>query len=312
MIAMPKGLDVAYVLYQVPDLDKMESFMTDFGLTRAARTADALYMRGAGPAPFLHGTLRGETPRFVGGAFRVGSAADLEALAKTPGASAIEPVDGPGGGQRVRMTMPDGARIDAVFGAEDAPPLAFRSPNPFNTAERKERKNASLRPRREACPVLRLGHFVLRVTDHDASVRWLQERFGLLASDHIADGERGKVVGTFLRCDRGAELVDHHVMLIVESKDPGVHHCSFEVQDIDSIMGAHDYLVDRGYRLDCGVGRHLLGSQIFDYWRDPFGFRVEHYTDGDVVNHEFVPSTFTGTADQTTQWGMNPPREFFD
>jgi len=145
---MPKALDVAYVLYQVPDLDKMESFMTDFGLTRAARTADALYMRGAGPAPFMHGTLRGDTPRFVGGAFRMGSSRDLEALAKTAGASAVEPVDGPGGGQRVRMTMPDGARIDAIFGAEDAPPLAFRSPNPFNAAQRKERTNASLRPRR--------------------------------------------------------------------------------------------------------------------------------------------------------------------
>lgn len=309
---MPKALDAAYVVYQVPDLDTMESFMTDFGLERAARSDDALYMRGAGPAPFMHATLRGGTPRFIGGAFRMSSAADLEALAKLPGSSAVEPLDAPGGGRRVRMTMPDGVQIDAVFGAQDAPEREFRSPNPFNAAVRKERINASLRPKREPCPVLRLGHFVLRVTDHDASVEWLSQRFGLVASDHISAGEGGKVVGTFLRCDRGTELVDHHVMLILEAERPGVHHCSFEVQDIDSIMGAHDFLVERGYRLDCGVGRHLLGSQIFDYWHDPFGFRVEHYTDGDVVNSEFVPSTFAGTADQTTQWGMNPPREFFE
>lgn len=309
---MPKAIDVAYVLYQVPDLDTMESFMTDFGLTRAARSADALYMRGAGPAPFMHATLRGETPRFLGGAFRMASINDLKALASLPDASAIEPIEGPGGGSRVRLTMPDGVHIDAIFGTQDAPPLGFRSPNSFNAAVRKDRLNASLRPRREACPVLRLGHFVLRVTNHDESVKWLRDRFGLLASDYVSAGEGGKVVGTFLRCDRGADFVDHHAMLIVEAKEPGVHHCSFEVQDVDAIMGAHDYLVERGYRLDCGVGRHLLGSQIFDYWRDPFGFRVEHYTDGDVVNHEFVPSTFSGTPDQTTQWGMNPPLDFFD
>ncbi|KAH7201334.1 putative oxidoreductase [Fusarium oxysporum] len=33
-----------------------------------------------------------------------------------------------------------------------------------------------------------------------------------------------------------------------------------------------------------GVGRHILGPQIFDYCRDPSEFIIEHYTDGDLVN----------------------------
>jgi hypothetical protein len=33
---------------------------------------------------------------------------------------------------------------------------------------------------------------------------------------------------------------------------------------------------------DCGVGRHRL-SQIFDYG-EILRFRIEHYTDGDVVD----------------------------
>ena len=77
-------------------------------------------------------------------------------------------------------------------------------------------------------------------------------------------------------------------------------------------MGAHDHLVARGHKLDCGVRRHLVGSQIFDYWRDPFGFRVEHYTDGDVADHDHQPQTYAVRADQTTQWGMDPPADFFD
>jgi len=211
------------------------------------------------------------------------------------------------------MTTPDGVQIEGVWGLKEASPLQLRDPNPFNAAARKSRRNQSLRPKREACLVARLGHFVLRVSNHDVSVAWFRERFGLLPTDYLCvPGDSTKVIGTFLRCDRGLEFVDHHSMLIVEAKETGVHHCSFEVQDVDAIMGAHDYLKSRGYRLDCGVGRHLIGSQIFDYWRDPFGFRVEHYTDGDVINHEYKPERFTGTADQTTQWGMDPSREFFE
>jgi hypothetical protein len=101
-------------------------------------------------------------------------------------------------------------------------------------------------------------------------------------------------------------------MLIVESKDPGVHHCSFEVQDIDSIMGAHDYLADRGYRLDCGVGRHLLGSQIFDYWEDPWRRVHEHWTDTDVLNAQSPSALHPIEIGLSAQWGDAPPQDFVE
>jgi len=310
---MPKAVDVSHVVYQVTDIDRMESFLRDFGLVLKGREGNALFMRGTGPVPYIHVTFLGKVNRFVGGGLRVSSRNDLDELARLPNSSAVERIDAPGGGLRVRMSTPDNVQIDAVWGIEDASALPVRAPNPFNAAALKTRHNLSLRPKREPCPVLRLGHFVLRVSNHDESVAWFQERFGLLASDYMCvPGNKNKVIGTFLRCDRGSELVDHHSMLVVEAKETGIHHCSFEVQDVDAIMGAHDYLTNRGYLLDCGVGRHLIGSQIFDYWRDPFGFRVEHYTDGDVVNHAYMPEKFAGSADQTTQWGMNPPREFFE
>merc|ERR1711990_1404124 len=33
-----------------------------------------------------------------------------------------------------------------------------------------------------------------------------------------------------------------------------------------------------------GIGRHINGSQVYDYWHDPFGFQLEHWTDGDQFN----------------------------
>ena len=49
-------------------------------------------------------------------------------------------------------------------------------------------------------------------------------------------------------------------------------------------MAGHEHLRERGYAHHWGVGRHVLGSQIYDYWRDPFGNVVEHWTDGDLFN----------------------------
>jgi len=314
---MPKAIDVAYVVYQVNDLDRMESFMQDFGLVTAEKRSDALFMRGASPAPFIHKTIKGDENRFVGGAMQMASRADLEALTTLPGSSAVEPItDQPGGGWRVRMHTPDGVPLDGVWGQTPAAALPLRAPNAFNAGTVKTRVNSSLRPKREPGLVLRIGHFGLRCASHDETLQWFRERFGVLDSDYLCVPDNvDQVIGTFLRFNQGETLVDHHFMLITQSRNPqdtGVHHCSFEMQDIDALMGAHDHLLERGHRLECGVGRHLVGSQIFDYWHDTFGFRVEHYTDGDVSNVHYRPVRYAVAADETTQWGMQPPKTFFD
>ena len=88
--------DVAYVRFSAPDLDQMETFLTEFGMVRADRTGDALYMRGLDGDAFLHVTHRGE-PRFVAAGFEAASMQDLEALAREEKAS-LDHLDGPGGG----------------------------------------------------------------------------------------------------------------------------------------------------------------------------------------------------------------------
>ena len=309
---MATVIDVAKVIYQVPDLALMEKTLTQFGLITAERTDDALYMRGTGAQHHIHETRKGPEARFIGAVFEVASREELDELAGFPGSSGVEPNTDPGGGWQVRMTMPDGFQINAIWGRERAEPIQTRASHPFNAADNKERVNGNIRVKRSPCQVMRLGHFVLHVSSHDESVRWLQDRFGLLPSDYfLPPGEDGPIIGTFLRANQGEKPVDHHCMLVLQAEHVNVHHCSFEVQDVDAIMTAHDYLEAEGWQLDCGVGRHLLGSQIFDYWKDPFGFRIEHYTDGDVVDASYKPSRFNGTASQTTQWGMEPPLEFF-
>ena len=77
--------DVAFVRLSAPDLDAMEEFLRDFGMVRADRRDDVLYMRGLDPDPFLHVTHRG-APGFVGLAFEAASTDDVERLAKAENA----------------------------------------------------------------------------------------------------------------------------------------------------------------------------------------------------------------------------------
>ena len=307
--------DVAYTAYECNDIDLMERFLTDFGMKRAARTDDALYMRGTSSAHHIHVTRKGEQNRFLGGAFRAQSRDELEKATKIPGATGIEPITVPGGGERVTQTTPNGHSIWLEYGAETLPELPARRIYQLNFASSHLRFNTAVRQRAEITPILRIGHFVLWVPDALPEIAWFREHFALVPSDYIcahSDEPEPDVKGTFLRYDRGQEYVEHHCILISESNKMGCHHSSYEVLDLDAVTSGHDYLVSKGWHLDAGVGRHYLGSLIYDYWLDPFGNRVEHYTDTDLINDDYEPVYFVGTADETTQWGMAPPPSFFD
>src|SRR3954463_7041495 len=105
-MAVIKVRDLAHGRLRSPDLDAQEEFLTAFGMVRAARTPTALYMRGTDPAHHIHVTEKGD-PGFVGFAWTVNDADELEAIAKYPGASGIETIDEPGGGKRVRLQEPN-------------------------------------------------------------------------------------------------------------------------------------------------------------------------------------------------------------
>lgn len=304
--------DVAYAAYQVTDLDLMERFLIDFGMARSARSADALYMRGQGTSHHVHVSRLGPVNKYIGAGCTVPDISYLELATAIPGATPIEDISDPGGGKRVTLTTPNGHTIWLEYGAAELPEVPTRRSFRLNTASDHVRINSPVRQRAEPTPVLRFGHFVLWVHDADAEQAWFTKYFELTPSDYICGADENHVVGTFLRHDRGQEYVEHHCILINQSKHFGCHHVSYEVLDLDAVVAGHEYLAEKGWTLDAGYGRHYLGSLIYDYWLDPFGNRIEHYTDADLVNDDYVPERFLGDAAETTQWGMAPPSTFFD
>jgi catechol 2,3-dioxygenase-like lactoylglutathione lyase family enzyme len=297
--------DVEWVRFTAPDLDEMERFLSDFGLVRAQRTPEALYMRGSGPAPWVHETRVGE-PGFAGVGFRAASAEDLAAAATLDGASPVEPVAEPGGGSRVRLRDPDGLQVEVVHGRTAAEPLAVERAAPLNTGAEQPRVGRLQRVPKGPARVKRLGHVVVRVADFKASSAWYESRFGLLRSDEVYLGEPENLILAFLRCDRGEAPVDHHTFLCVGVGEPGFDHAAFEVEDFDAVMAGHDHLAAAGWNHKAGVGRHILGSQVFDYWQDPWGHTLEHFTDGDLLDASAKSGLYDPAVALGTQWGSAP------
>src|SRR5436189_6156735 len=159
-MALIKVTDLAYGRLRAPDLDAAEEFLTNFGMVRAERTPSALYMRGTDPAHHIHVTEKGD-PGFVGFAYHAASLDDLKRVAKASGASAVESIDEPGGGKRVRLKEPNGYQIEVLHGIETVPEIPVAE-TPMNTgAQPLLRAGTLMRLRKSPTPVKRIGHGVM-------------------------------------------------------------------------------------------------------------------------------------------------------
>ena len=143
----------------------------------------------------------------------------------------------------------------------------------------------------------------------EATFAWYHRHFGLLRSDGVALGETE--FARFCRCDRGTRVTDHHTLLLAPAAagDARLNHAAWEVCDLDDIWLGNEVLAARGHRHHWGVGRHTLGSQIFDYWRDPWGNIHEHFTDGDLIDASHRPGVH-GPELAGSQWGPQMPPDF--
>ncbi|MEI6621384.1 MAG: hypothetical protein WCP28_05710 [Actinomycetes bacterium] len=104
----------------------------------------------------------------------------------------------------------------------------------------------------------------------------------------------------------------HHTLAMTLGPDPGYVHSAYQVNDLDALAAGGEYLLESGYKRAWGVGRHILGSQVFDYWRDPDRLMMEHFTDGDVFGNTVETGWTPMSAANLSQWGPPVTRDFLD
>jgi catechol 2,3-dioxygenase-like lactoylglutathione lyase family enzyme len=305
-----KVADFAFPRMEAPDLDEMEEFLTHFGLTRAERTPDALYMRGTDGNHHLHVTHKGGT-KFIGFAYHAADEDDLKRVAKLPGASGIETLNEPGGGKRVRLTEPNGYQIEVIAGFKRGTSSKHNRDFVNSGSEPTRRVGRLMRLSKSPTPVQRIGHGVLATPKVKETVAWFRDALGMIRSDDVYAGEKENVIGSFNRLDRGDDYVDHHVLFCVHNDKTGLNHVSYEAHDIDAIFQDHEYIKGLGkYEHMWGIGRHLLGSQVFDYWADPWGRVHERWADTDRLNAANGGNVLSVEEGFQSQWGDRPPDRF--
>ncbi|MEU6323566.1 VOC family protein [Streptomyces sp. NPDC047009] len=306
-----KVADLAWLEFEKPDLDRAEVFARDFGFAIAARTEQELWLRGTFAGSPCMVIRRGRASRFIGPAFRAAERGDLDRLARAAG-NTVRDIDVPGGGQSVALLDPSGFPVRVVYCAEQLPALSEQQPLILNVGTEHRRTNATQRPPREPSRIQRLGHVVLETRVFLRALDWYLDTLGLIASDFLfLDGQRGRgPTMAFIRCDQGSTAVDHHTLAMHLGPGTGYVHSAYQVTDLDAIAAGGEYLAERGYQRSWGIGRHIQGSQLFDYWRDPDRFMLEHFADGDLFSCDLEPGWAPMSASGLAQWGPPVTRDF--
>ncbi|MDH3299239.1 MAG: VOC family protein [Acidimicrobiia bacterium] len=303
-----KAVDIAHLRFSRPDLQRAADFYADFGLHDMRRSDDKLLLYADGGTQPCVIVTRSERPGFDGLGLMVESDADLDKLAGLPGASDVEAAEGAEGVQQVRLTGPLGFEVRAVSCTLGQPAIV-RDALDMNLADHRDRINETQRPPLRASSILRLGHCAMNVLEFEAAARWFIDTFGLIPSD-IQVLSDNKPFLSFLRCDRGDTPTDHHTVVLVQSVENSFSHAAFEVIDLDDVAMGQQFLMSQGHKHAWGIGRHVLGSQIFDYWRDPWGDKVEHFCDSDLFTADHPTEVSPFSMASLYQWGPSVPRDF--
>ena len=303
-----KAAGLAWLEFEKPDLDRAGRFYNDFGFTVADRTPDTLLLRGRQAAAACLVVRRGPSARFVGPAFEAAARDDLDRLARSTGGT----VTAHQGGHAVRLRDPSGYPVRVVHGVREFPVLPERAPLPLNFGTEPARVNATQRPAHRPAEIQRLGHVALGTTRFRAALDWYLGTLGLIVSDFLyLDGQRDRGPAmAFIRCDLGSVPADHHTLAMALMPQTGYLHSAYEVTDLDEVAASGEYLREQGYRHAWGLGRHIQGSQIFDYWRDPDRLMFEHYTDGDMFDATMEPGWAPMSVSGLAQWGPKATAEF--
>ena len=267
----------------VPDLIAAIDFYAEvWGLGLVERSARSVWLRGTGDDPHLLALHAGDAAAIRSMTFRVAEDGDPDALAAAmlaSGATALHAhhaTDEPGGGTLRAVRDPKGRTVRLVHSDARVVPLA---PDPA-------------RPER-------LAHVNINSDDTTRDAAFYTDALGFALTD------RSKMMA-FVRTNR-----DHHSVVIADAAVNTLNHVAFQMPDWEGVMRASGRMVDNGFPIGWGPGRHGPGNNVFAYFVDPFGFVIEYTADVLQVDDDYRvggPDDWTWPPGRTDQWGIAPPK----
>lgn len=296
-------LRTSHVEYRVTDLDRARRFWVDrVGFVETEHDGRHAYLRGLEDR-YHHSVAltQGESPGLAHVAFRVGQAADLEALAELAAREGlwrrfVEPETERAVGRALRVMDPFGFPVEFVHETAYVD-WKLQAYDEYHGAA-----------------VMRLDH-VNYVTPHiEAASRWYQERLGFQCSEctvsRDADGVE-HIWGAWLRRKQTS-----HDLAISNGRGPRFHHAAFIAHSPETLLHVADVLAATGHvgNMERGPGRHGTTNAFFLYLRDPDGNRFELFTGDYLVADPDWPTVKWDLNDprRATFWGAEAPPRWFN
>ncbi len=266
-----------------PDLAKSEAFYTEvWGLQIQDRADGVVYLRASGRDHHVLALRTHIASEVLSVTFRTAAAEDLQRLAdsvRDAGGTVIRPVEpnaAPDGRTVVTIRTREGYILRLVHG---------------------DALHADGGPKRNL--PLRLSHVNLNCADIEATSTLFQQALGFRLTD------RSKMMA-FLSCNN-----DHHAVVLADSRIDGMNHIAFMMPEWESVMRGAGRMIDHGYPIGWGVGRHGPGDNVFAYFVDPTGFVIEYTAEVLQVDDTYAvggPEHWVWPSGRTDHWGIAPPK----
>ena len=270
------------VALDVPDLARAETFYTEvWRLSVAARTADAIYLRGTGADHHLLALHAADTLAIRHVTLRARNEAALADVAQAAAEAggrvhrAVAYIDEPGGGSGLTVRDPSGRLFQVVHGDTRHADIDDEPDRP-----------------------IRLAHAVLNSHTLPASQAWIEQALGFTLADRTR-------IMAFLNCDR-----DHHTLALGDADNDALNHIAFVMPSVDAVMRGGGRMRDAGHAIEWGPGRHGPGNNAFNYFIGPFGEVIEYTAEVEQIDDSYAvggPADWTWPPGRIDQWGISAP-----
>jgi catechol 2,3-dioxygenase-like lactoylglutathione lyase family enzyme len=283
----------------VPDLVEEAKFLTAFGL-EVETQVDRLLLRTVGSNHVWGQILPGEKKKlaYVSMACYEGELEGIRQQVATAG-GAFEAQHPSGSADGFWFRDPDGVLFQVKVGAKTQPDQKTDMPDltiPSNVRGAPARSKAPL-----ARPT-RMSHMALFTSNVTRSLDFHIRALGVRLADRS---------GEIIAFTYGRHGSDHHLLAFLSGGGPGLHHSSWDVPSVEDCGRTNTQLRAAGYDRHWGPGRHVLGSNYFNYAKDKFGqwWEASSHIDFIEKNADWTIANFAD-EDSLYLWGPDMPEEF--
>jgi catechol 2,3-dioxygenase len=106
-----------------------------------------------------------------------------------------------------------------------------------------------------------------------------------------------------------ADSADHCSVVLCSGPADTLNHIAFEMKDLESVMRGAGRMIDNGYPVEWGPGRHGPGDNCFAYFAGPDELPLEYTSDVLQIDETYEfhgPDYWKWPAGRLDAWGVTP------